>query len=52
MAEALQYKRVIIRTTKCLLKVEEISDIIFHDEGDNQGQYSTIYLSSILRSFI
>ena len=52
MAPALQYKHVIIKTAKCLLKGEEINDIIFHDKGDNQGQYSTIYLSSILGSFI
>ena len=52
MTPALQYKRVIIRTTKCLPKGEEIKDIIFHDKGDDQGQYSTIYLSSILGWFI
>ena len=52
MTPALQYKHVIIRTSKCLLKGEEINDIIFHDKGDNQGQYCTIYLSSILGSFI
>ena len=52
MAPALQYKHVIIKTPKCLLKGEEINDIIFHDKCDNQDQYSTIYLSSILGSFI
>ena len=48
MTPTLQDKHVIIRTIKCLLKGEEINNIIFHDKGDNQGQYSTIYLSSIL----
>ena len=35
MTPALQYKHVIIRTSKCLLKGEEINDIIFNDKGDN-----------------
>ena len=34
MTPALQYKHVIIRTKKCLLKGEEINNTIFHDKGD------------------
>ena len=52
MTPALQYKHVIIKTAKCLLKGEEINDILFQGKGDNQDQYSSIYLSSILGSFI
>ena len=48
MTPALLYKHVIIRITKCLLKGEEINDITVHEKGDNQGQYSTIYLRSII----
>ena len=48
MTPALLYKHVIIRITKCLRKGEEINDITVHERGDNQGQYSTIYLRSII----
>ena len=48
MTLASQYKQFIIRTSKCLLNGEEINNVIFHGKGDNQGQYSTIYMSSIL----
>ena len=37
MTPTLQYKHVVIRTTKCLLKGEEINDITFYDKGDNRG---------------
>ena len=36
MTPALQYKHVIIRTSKWLLKGEKINTIMFHDKGDNQ----------------
>ena len=52
MTPALKYKCVIVRTSKCLLNGEEINNIIFHDKGDNQGQHSTNYMSSIVRSLV
>ena len=47
MTPTLQYKHVVIRTTKWLLKGEEINDITFHDKGDNRGHLFELHTSIV-----
>ena len=47
MTPTLQYKHVVIRTTKCLLKGEEINDITFYDKDDNRGHLFELHTSIV-----